>query len=44
MYESTTELLAHLGVSRAQDLPKYAEVRQKLQQLEEAYRQKQSEQ
>jgi len=28
---------------RAQELPDYAEVRQKLQELEEAYRQKQSE-
>ena len=44
LYEPTTELLAQLGVSRMQDLPDYAQVRQKLQQLEEAYRQKQSEQ
>ena len=44
LYEPTTELLAELGVARAQDLPDYAEVRAKLQQLEEAYRQKQSEQ
>ena len=44
IYEPTTELLAQLGVSRMQDLPDYAQVRQKLQQLEEAYRQKQSEQ
>ncbi len=43
LYEPTTELLAGLGVSRPQDLADYAEVRQKLQQLEEAYRQKQSE-
>jgi segregation and condensation protein B len=43
LYEPTTELLAGLGVSRPQDLPDYAEVRQKLQQLEEAYRQKQIE-
>ncbi len=51
LYEPTTELLAQLGTSRQQDLPDYADVRQKLQQLEEAYRlpdrqagQKQSEQ
>ncbi len=44
LYEPTTELLSQLGVSRTQDLPDYADVRQKLQQLEEAYRQKQSEQ
>jgi len=44
LYEPTTELLAELGVSRLQDLPDYAEVRDKLQQLEEAYRQKQEEQ
>lgn len=41
LYEPTTELLAELGVARAQDLPEYSEVRQKLQQLEDAYRQKQ---
>ncbi len=44
LYEPTTELLSELGVARAQDLPEYAEVRAKLQTLEEAYRQKQSEQ
>lgn len=44
LYEPTTELLSELGVSRMQDLPDYADVRQKLQQLEEAYRQKQSKQ
>lgn len=43
LYEPTTELLAELGVARAGDLPDYAEVRAKLQQLEEAYRQKQLE-
>ncbi len=41
LYEPTTELLAQLGVTRPQDLPDYAEVRQKLQALEEAYRAKQ---
>lgn len=42
LYETTTELLATLGVSRAQDLPEYAEVREKLSKLEEAYRQKEA--
>lgn len=41
LYEPTTELMADLGVTRAQDLPDYAEVRQKLESLEQAYRQKQ---
>lgn len=44
LYEPTTELLSELGVSRSQDLPEYQEVRQKLKALEEAYKQKQSEQ
>ncbi len=39
LYEPTTELLSELGVTRAQDLPDYADVRTKLQALEEAYRQ-----
>lgn len=43
LYEPTTELLSELGVSRSQDLPEYPHVRQKLLQLEEAYRQKQQE-
>ena len=43
LYEPTTELLSQLGVSRIQDLPDFAQVRQKLQTLEESYRQKQSE-
>lgn len=43
LYEPTTELLSQLGVSRPQDLPEYAQVREKLAALEEAYRQKQSE-
>jgi segregation and condensation protein B len=38
LYEPTTELLAHLGVSRAQELPEYAHVREKLATLEAAYR------
>ena len=44
LYEPTTELLSELGVTRTQDLPDYAAVRQKLSQLEDAYRQKQQEQ
>lgn len=38
LYEPTTELLAHLGVMRAGDLPDYEHVRAKLQELEQAYR------
>ncbi len=43
LYEPTTELLAELGVARSTELPEYKDVRQKLTNLEEAYRQKQSE-
>jgi segregation and condensation protein B len=42
LYEPTTELLATLGVSRVEDLPEYAAVREKLETLEAAYREKQS--
>jgi len=42
LYESTTELLATLGVQRAQDLPEYTMVREKLSKLEDAYRQRES--
>lgn len=42
LFEPTTELLSTLGVARAQDLPDYADVRAKLSQLEEAYRQKEA--
>jgi len=42
LYESTTELLSTLGVARAQDLPEYRQVREKLSKLEEAYRQKEA--
>lgn len=42
LYEATTELLATLGVERAKDLPEYAQVREKLTVLEEAYRQKEN--
>lgn len=41
LYEPTTELLADLGVTRPQDLPDFAQVRDKLQALEDAYREKQ---
>lgn len=43
LYEPTTELLSELGVTRAQDLPDYANVQAKLLSLEETYRQKQLE-
>ena len=42
LFEATTELLATLGVQRAQDLPEYAAVREKLSKLEEAYRQREA--
>ncbi len=42
LYESTTELLATLGVQRAQDLPEYSQVREKLSKLEDAYRQREA--
>lgn len=38
LYEPTTELLGHLGVSRIKDLPDYAQVREKLTALETSYR------
>lgn len=41
LYEPTTELMASLGVERVQELPEFADVRQKLAELEEAYRKKQ---
>jgi len=43
LYEPTTELLASLGVTSVKELPDYAAVREKLQKLEEAYRQKEQE-
>mgnify|MGYP003394857683 CR=1 FL=1 len=43
LYEPTTELLAHLGVSRSSDLPEYAQVREKIQALENSYRDRQQE-
>lgn len=44
LYEPTTELLSELGVARPADLPDFTEVRQKLTDLESAYRQKQNDQ
>ncbi len=43
LYEPTTELLAQLGVARTADLPEYETVRGKLAELEQAYRQTQTE-
>lgn len=40
LYEPTTEILSALGVASMHDLPEYADVRGKLQALEEAYRNK----
>ncbi len=42
LYEATTELLSQLGVTRAQNLPDFADVKDKLQKLEDAYRQTQN--
>ncbi len=36
LYEPTTELLAELGVARANDLPGFAELHEKMRSLEEA--------
>jgi segregation and condensation protein B len=44
LYEPTTELLAHLGLSTQSHLPEYEATRDKLQQLEDAYRAKEGEQ
>ncbi|MEK7068249.1 MAG: SMC-Scp complex subunit ScpB [Patescibacteria group bacterium] len=44
LYEPTTELLAELGIASVKALPEYAAVRQKLQDLEEAYRAKEQDQ
>ncbi len=40
LYEPTVELLSTLGVERVSGLPDYAEVKQKLAKLEDAYRAK----
>jgi segregation and condensation protein B len=44
LYEPTTELLAHLGLASKSHVPEYDQVRAKLEQLEEAYRAKETEQ
>jgi segregation and condensation protein B len=38
LYEPTTELLSHLGVSKLSELPEYEEVKEKLKALEAAYK------
>jgi len=43
LYEATTESLSHLGISRIKDLPDYESIRQKLEELERAYRAKEAE-
>ncbi|HWB34200.1 MAG TPA: SMC-Scp complex subunit ScpB [Candidatus Paceibacterota bacterium] len=43
LYEPTTELMAELGVREREDLPDYDAVREKLTQLEAAYRMKEQE-
>ncbi len=43
LYEPTTELLAQLGVTHADELPEYPTVRTRLTELEAAYRAKESE-
>ncbi len=42
LYEPTTELLAQLGVASTSALPEYGAVRQKLQDMEDAYRTQQT--
>lgn len=43
LYEPTTDILGHLGVVSMHDLPEYESVRAKLQELEVAYKNKQTE-
>jgi segregation and condensation protein B len=38
LYEATTELLAQLGATHSRDLPEYDEMREKLDALEESYK------
>lgn len=42
LYEPTTELFGSLGIASRQELPEYDEVRGKLSELEEAYKNKES--
>ncbi|MDO8548406.1 MAG: SMC-Scp complex subunit ScpB [bacterium] len=44
LYEATTETLAHLGISKLDELPEYDSIRKKLHELEQAYRDKEEEQ
>lgn len=44
LYEPTTEALAELGVTAVEELPEYTTLREQLQTLERAYRQKESSQ
>jgi chromosome segregation and condensation protein ScpB len=37
LYEPTTELLSHLGVTALADVPDFKEVQEKLKQLESSY-------
>ena len=38
LYEPTTELFAELGISRRSELPRFEELRKRLEELERAYR------
>ena len=42
LYEPTTELLGYLGIASMHDLPEYAQVREKLSALEEAFKNKEA--
>jgi segregation and condensation protein B len=42
LYEPTTELLAEIGLQHQDELPEYASVKQKLVDLERAYKEKES--
>lgn len=42
LFEPTTELLSQLGIAHLSDLPEYGAMREKLQQLEDAYRAQES--
>lgn len=42
LYEATTETLSHLGIAKIKELPEYDTIREKLQELEQAYRAKEA--
>lgn len=44
LYEPTTELLSELGVRHSDELPEYATIRSRLEELESAYRAKEANQ